>query len=385
MLIGIVGAPNKGKSRFFASVCRVEVQVADYPFTTIDPNRAVAYLRVKCPSVELGIVSTPRNGRLEDGMRDVPVQLVDVAGLVPGAHEGRGMGNKFLDDLSSADGFLQIIDASGRTDLGGQAARDFDLELEAKFLEEEMRFWILGILKKNAAKFRGRDADALSAALSGLSYSAQIVQRCAANAGMNLKRIGGGKEELERLSHELAKNAKPKIIVANKCDVAGARERALALAGKEYDIVCASAEYEYALQRAKRAGLVEYSDGAREFRVAEKADAKQRAALEKIAKFMEENGGTGVYAALSRLVFEKIGMIVAYPVENENSYSDSLGNVLPDAILMPAGSTVIELAGKVHADLAKKFIGAVDARTKRKVGKEHPLKNGDIIKIIAGK
>jgi len=386
MLIGIVGAPNKGKSRFFSCVSKLDVQVANYPFTTIDPDRAVAYLKVPCPSKELGIISKPRTGKLEDGMRDVPIQLMDVAGLVPGAHEGNGMGNKFLDDLSSADGFVHIIDASGKTDLTGQPAHEFEIEKEVLFLDEELRYWILGILKKNAPKFKGRTINELHAVLSGLSYSKNIVLRCARNCQIDEKRIEASDTELEKLSVELSKNAKPKIIVANKADLEGALERAQETAKKlSVEIIPASAQYEYVLSKAREKGIIRYAQGEKEFSIIGNPDTTQTAALEKISKFMKKNNGTGVYTALEKLVFEKIGMIVVYPVEDENAFSDAAGNVLPDAVLMPKESTVIELAAKVHQDLADKFIGAIDAREKRRVAKDHPLKNGDIIKIIRGK
>ena len=386
MIIGIIGAPNKGKSSFFSCVTHFDAQIANYPFTTIDPNKAVAYLKVKCPSTELGVKSNPRNGRLQNGMRDVPVQLIDVAGLVPNAHEGKGMGNKFLDDLCSANGFLQIIDASAKTDLEGNPVSVFDLQKEIEFLDTELRFWILSILKRNTSKYKGRDIDSLCSVLSGLSYSPELVKKCARTVGIDQKKINADEKEIERLSLELSKNAKPKIIVANKCDLKGAMQNARELAKKTQEqIVCASAQYEQVLQIVKKRGLIRYMEGSNSFEIISDVDEKQKQALQKIAKFLQENDGTGVHRALHKLVFDKIGMIVVYPVENEKTYADSNGNVLPDALLMPRGSTVIELAQKVHADLAKKFIGAIDARKKIRVAKEHPLKNGDVIKIISGR
>ncbi len=385
MIIGVVGAPNKGKSTFFSAACRVDVKIADYPFTTIDPNKAVTYLQVQCPSVELGIKSQPRIGKLENGMREIPIQLVDVAGLVEGAYEGKGMGNKFLDDLSNADGFLHIIDASGKTDLYGQPAIEFDMQKEIEFLENEMRCWILGILKKNSEKIKGRDIGTLITILSGLKYSQNDIEKCVRECKIDQKRINADETELERLSFALIKCAKPKVIVANKADAQDAIERIEKFKkDRNVEVVTCSAQYENILQNATKNKYIKYFSSEDKFEVCKTLEPKQKQALEMIEKFLQKNKGTGVHRAIQKLVFEKIQMIVVYPVENETLFSDSKGRVLPDAILMPKGSTVMDLARKIHQEIADKFIGAIDAKQKRQVAKDYQLKNGDIIKIIRG-
>ncbi|MFH1306754.1 MAG: YchF-related putative GTPase [Candidatus Micrarchaeota archaeon] len=384
MFFGIVGAPNKGKSRFFSAITGNEVGVADYPFTTIDPNKGVAFLRVECACKKLGVKCDARGGHCKNKMREIPVQFLDVAGLVPGAHKGKGLGNQFLDDLREADGFVHLIDASGKTDLEGKAAEDFPIEEEIGFLKKEMIMWILKILKRNGAKFKGKTVEEMGEALSGLGYDKKVLEEAVEKAGMDKKRIDIDGGRLEALACELYKNGKPMVVAANKADLEGVVER-IEKAGLGKDVVPCSAEYEYLLTKARKNGLVDYVPGAGEFKVRGGADEKQKAALEKVKKFIEKNKGTGVYRVLEKLVFEKIKMIVVYPVEDENKYSDSMGNVLPDALLMPKGAAVIDLARKVHTELADKFIGAIDARTKRKISKTQELKDGDIIKIISGR
>jgi hypothetical protein len=85
---------------------------------------------------------------------------------------------------------------------------------------------------------------------------------------------------------------------------------------------------------------------------------------------------------INKLIFDKLGYIPVYPVEDEHHYSDSNGKILPDVYLMRNGSNALDLAYKVHSDIGKAFIGAIDAKTKKKVGKEHVLSPNDVIKIL---
>ncbi|PIT83999.1 redox-regulated ATPase YchF [Candidatus Micrarchaeota archaeon CG10_big_fil_rev_8_21_14_0_10_45_29] len=384
MQIGIVGAPNKGKSTFFASVTQAQVEIADYPFTTIDPNKGVAFIYSPCPCKELGLKCGARGG-CADGMRKIPVQLLDVAGLVPGAHEGRGMGNKFLDDLSGAEGFVHIIDASGGTDLEGKPAQDFPLEEDKGFLKKEMEEWIFSILWRNLPKYKMREFSSLAEALSGLRFERSALLQAAKNAGMDVRRISGGEGELCALAKILCEEGKKIIWAANKADLPGALARVGAAGGEEAGIFACSANYELALQRAAAAGIVRYLPCEDDFAVVGKPEERQLQGLGKIREFMKKGGGTGVHKILHSLVFEKLGMIAVYPVEDEGKFSDSKGNVLPDVVLMKKGASAFELAGKIHTGIADKYVGAVDARTKRKISKDYALKHNDIIKIHASK
>ena len=141
MKVGLVGKPNAGKSTFFTSVTSAVAQIGDYPFTTIDKNVGIAHVRKQCPSKELGLIPNPNNSLSEDGIRYIPIEVIDVAGLVPGAHEGKGMGNKFLDDLRQADVLIHVVDSSGKTDLEGNAVDSADPLKEIIFLENELHHW----------------------------------------------------------------------------------------------------------------------------------------------------------------------------------------------------------------------------------------------------
>ncbi len=405
MQIGIVGAPNKGKSRFFSALCAMDVAVADYPFTTIEPNRGVALLRVPCAHVGLGLPKCDaRGGHCHGGMREVAVQVLDVAGLVPGAHDGRGMGNKFLDDLRNADGFIQVVDASGRTDLEGNPASDFPLDEEIGFLGDEMEAWLEDVVRRNYPKFRNQGLSEVGEALSGLGYSERAIGEAAGKDGLPLVKILWSEEQIRKFARNLYADGKPRLVAANKADIPGTPERIGKMeknkgrggnggpipagsggAAPMPPIVPCSAAYEYALNKAALKGLVDYRPGADAFDILGMPDEKQRGALEQMRRFVRQNGGTGVPQALGALVFGMLKMMVVYPVEDENRYSDRQGTVLPDALLVPEGTTAIGLAAKIHTDLATGFVGALDARTKMRVGRDHPLKDGDIVKIVAAR
>src|SRR3990167_8981095 len=155
MIIGLVGKPSSGKSTFFNAATMMNVPMAAYPFTTIEANKGIGFARVECIDKEFKVQCNPKSGFCEKGIRYVPVEIIDVAGLVPGAHEGRGRGNQFLSDLSRADVLIHVIDASGSTNEQGEqiGAGQHDPCKDVEFLEEEIDYWFLGVLKKNLLKF----------------------------------------------------------------------------------------------------------------------------------------------------------------------------------------------------------------------------------------
>jgi ribosome-binding ATPase YchF (GTP1/OBG family) len=393
MLVGIVGKPNVGKSTFFYALTMAMAQIASYPFTTIEANRGVGYVRGSCPHSSLGKPCNPNNSLCEEGTRFVPIELLDVAGLVPDAHSGKGLGNKFLDDLRQAHAFIHVVDASGGTDFEGNpvGVGSHDPSMDVSFLEKEISFWIFGILEKDfikiarQAKLAGKKFEKLlQEKLTGLSITESQILAAIRQSGNDPDPSIWKDHELLGFCQVLQKISKPMIVAANKADIAPP-EMLERLKGTGYPIVPTSAEFELALRKASKAGLVRYVPGERSFEVADpgKLNPSQKQALDKMAAWLGSSGGTGVQTVLEKVVFEVLNMIIVYPVEDETKWVDKQGRVLPDAYLMTRGSNAKDLAFKVHTDLGDNFIRAIDGRTHMTVGHDHVLKENDVVKIVA--
>jgi ribosome-binding ATPase YchF (GTP1/OBG family) len=382
-----------GKSTFYSALTLATAQIASYPFTTIQPNRGVGYVRGKCPHVEFGKPCNPNNSLCESGTRFVPIEVLDVAGLVPDAHEGRGLGNKFLDDLRQADAFIHVVDASGGTDFEGNpvGVGTHDPALDVSFLEREISYWIFGILEKNfskiakQAKLTGAKLEkALQEKLTGLSITENQILAAFRQVPAEVDPALWTDEDLLKFCQALQKIAKPMIIAANKADIAPP-ENIERLKATGYQVVPTSAEYELALRKASKGGLISYIPGANcfEFPNKEKLNEKQIAACTKMGDWLQKTGSTGVQAVLEDVVFKVLDMIVIYPVEDEHHWTDKQGRCLPDCYLMRRGSNAKDLAYKVHTDLGDNFIRAIDGKSHMTIGQDHVLQDGDVIKIVA--
>ena len=382
--IGLAGKPNAGKSTFFKAATMAEAEIANYPFTTIEPNVGIAHVRVECVCKELGIYPC---GNCIEGIRFIPVKLIDVAGLVPDAHKGRGLGNEFLDDLRQADAIIHVVDASGSTDEEGNeiGVGERDPLKDIEFFERELHMWLYGILKKNWGKIvrriqmEKRDAARyIAEQLAGLGFDEATVRESLREIGKSYSELDD--EGLLDFAKILTEKRFKIVIAANKADKAPKEniEKLKTIGG----IPC-SAIYEMTLRIAAKNGYIRYLPGDEDFVILKELNEKQKKALEMIREFMRENGGTGVQKVINETVFNRLGYIVVYPVEDENKYTDTKGNVLPDALLVKKGTTARELAYKIHTDIGKHYIYAVDAKRKIRIAEDYELKNNDVIKIVS--
>ncbi|MGM5481945.1 MAG: redox-regulated ATPase YchF [Nanobdellota archaeon] len=397
MQIGVVGKANVGKSTFFKALTLADIEIANYPFATIDPNKGIGFVKVECVCKEFNTKCNPREGYCTGEYRFVPVEVVDVAGLVPGAHEGKGMGNQFLDDLRQADCLIHVIDISGNTNEKGEPVEpgSYNPAKDIEFLDLELDMWYLGILKKGWEKISRQMQQeqrpphvVLGKQLTGLGINEDMVKQAIKKLELDPEKPASWSEEqLKSLACSLRKKSKPMIIAANKVDTNTGKENLEMLRKKfpEHIIIPCSAESELALKEAAKNKCIEYVPGESNFKINEKIslNEKQSAALDFIKNnVLKEFNGTGVQETIDRAVFKLLGYIAVFP-GGTKKLEDQYGNTLPDCFLVPGSSTALDFAHHIHTDIGKGFIRAIDVKTKMTVGKEHPLKNRDVIEIIS--
>ena len=358
MLVGIVGCPNSGKSTFLKAATLAEVEIANYPFTTVKPNQGIGYLKAECPCKKLGVKCNPQNSKCEDGIRFIPVKLLDVAGLVPGAHEGKGLGNQFLGDLIQAFGLIHVLDASGKTNAEGKPEEGYDPKKTIGILEYEIDEWIKGIVSKANEKSK-KLAETQKIPIE------KLLAKQLSGLGITENDIKNAMKKAKPEDHEID-------LPESKSNLDGINKGA----------VPCSAESELALREAEKHGMIKYVPGSKGFEVIGELNEKQKGALELIRKnVLEKYGSTGVQDCLNRLVFENLGYIVVYPVASISKLSDNKGNVLPDTHMVRKGTTLKELAAQIHTDIADSFIGGLDT-DRKKIGADHELEDGDVVEIL---
>jgi len=398
MMVGIVGKPNTGKSTFFSAATLAPAEIANYPFTTIKPNRGIGYVRTPCACKEFKVKDNPKNSICMDGVRLIPVELIDCAGLVPGAWQGRGLGNQFLDEIRKADALIHIVDASGGTDAEGKICKpgERDPVEDVRFLEIELTMWMANILKRDWQKLtRSVESEKedllklLEDRLSGLAIGRTHLLEAVRASGLNAEKPHlWSEEDFLKFVDKLRSISKPMLIAANKIDLPCAEDNLARLKNIERLTVSCCAEAELALRRSAEMKLTDYRPGDCNFNLtnAQSITSTQKKALETIKdRILSKFGTTGVQDAINIAYFKLLNSIVVYPVEDIEHLSDHEGRVLPDAYIVPYGTTARELAYRIHTELGEGFIYGVEAHEKNRVGEGYVLKNGDVISIVSAR
>jgi len=395
MLIAVVGKSNTGKTTFFSAATLVDAEISNRIFTTIEPNRGVSYVRVDCVCKKLGVACNAKNSKCVNNVRFIPIKMIDIAGLVPGAHEGKGLGNQFLSNIMEADALIHVVDISGATDSDGNPVEpgSFDPINDIKFLPEEINYWILGILKKNWEHMcnhikatKEKLDDAIYKQLSGLKIDPEDIKEAIKKTGFSA--IADDEKMLEFID-VLLKKSKPIVIAANKIDLKASEKNIKKITEQGFDVTPCCAEAELTLRKAEQKGLIKYSPGGTRFEtISDDMDDKQKQALEFLrSKIINKYGSTGVQKIINKTVFDVLDYIAVYPVTNINRLTDKMGNVLPDVYLIPKDTNLKNFAGIIHSDMKEKFIGGLKKEGDKaiKIGAEYKLQNNDIVEILKKK
>ncbi|MGA9744794.1 MAG: YchF-related putative GTPase [Nitrososphaeraceae archaeon] len=395
--VGLIGKTNAGKTTFFNSATSSNEEISTYPFTTKHPKIGNASVISLCVHREFNLKDSPKNSTCVDGWRFIPVELVDLPGLIKGAWEGKGLGNQFLSVAAQSDVLLHIVDASGSIDSSGRLAEPGtgDPIADVSDIEEEMILWYLKLFEGNRDKIirsinSGSDAvQSITEIFQGIGVKEWHVKRALEENELNDKKIGDFDPlQSRRFASTLRELSKPTLIVANKVDLSAAADnfKRLREHNKHMLVVPCSADAELTLRRAQVKGLIRYFPGDERFEINEKTslNEKQKWALNFIRKdILGEYLQTGVQFALNVAVFKLLNMNVVYPVADPGKLSDKRGNVLPDAYLMRSGSSVEDLANEIHSDLAKGILYAVDVRNGLRLPINYLVKDRDVLSIIS--
>jgi ribosome-binding ATPase YchF (GTP1/OBG family) len=398
--IGLIGKTNTGKTTFFNSATLLSAEVSNYPFTTKKPTMGNAHAITHCVHKEFNLQDNPKNSDCTDGWRFIPVELVDLPGLIKGAWEGKGLGNQFLTIAAQSDALLHIVDASGSIDASGKIAEPGtgDPVADIADIEEELVMWYLKLLEANRDKISRaigsgmNTVAAITEVFRGIGVKEDHVKLALVQNNLAETTFDNnfGIKESKDFCWSLREISKPTLIVANKVDLPTATENFKRLREEYRDVIIipASADAELTLRRAESKGIIRYIPGDERFEINDqtKLNDKQKWALNFIRKdILGEYMRTGVQFAINVAVFKLLKMNAVYPVADIQRFSDKHGNVLPDVYLMRSGSTVEDLAKEIHTELAKGVIYALDGRDGIRLPVNYQLKDRDVLSIVSAR
>jgi ribosome-binding ATPase YchF (GTP1/OBG family) len=395
--LGLIGKTNTGKTTFFNAATLASAEVSTYPFTTKQPNYGKSYAITLCVHKEFNVKDNPRNSLCKDGWRFIPIEIIDLPGLIKGAWQGKGLGNQFLAVATQSDALLHIVDASGSIDAAGRITEPGtgDPLADIADIEEELVMWYLKLIEGNRDKIvKGIKAgESISSVVARILAGIGVKEHHVSTA-LKLSNLEGKDfenfsiDDTKRFAWVLRDVSKPTLIVANKIDIPTAAENFKRIREEYKDmlVVPASAEAELTLRRAESKGLIRYVPGDERFEVIKQdgLNERQKWALNFIRRdVLGEYMRTGVQHAINVAVFKLLKMNTVYPVADVSKLSDKDGNVLPDVYLLPAGSTVEDLARQIHSELAKGLLYAIDARDGLRLPADYELKDRDVISIVS--
>ena len=395
--IGLIGKTNTGKTTFFNAATLGTAEISTYPFTTKQPNYGVGYVSTPCVCKEFGVKDNPRNSKCINGWRHIPIELIDLPGLIKGAWAGKGLGNQFLSVASQSDALLHVVDASGSVDEEGRLTEPGTGDPLADYydIEEELVMWFMKLIDRSTDRItrslrKGKELpEAMEEVLMGVKVNREHIRQALIQSNLEKKDFENWTPmDDRRFATALREISKPTLIVANKMDLDTAPDNFKKLRDQLTDkiVVPCSAEAELILRRAEQKKLIRYIPGEEEFEIVDesKLTERQRWALDFIRRrVLDEYMRTGVQFALNVAVFKLLKMNAVYPVYDIQKLSDRHGNVLPDVYLMPDGADVRELAQVIHSELAKGLLYAIDARTGLRLPANYKLKDRDVLSVVS--
>lgn len=327
----------------------------------------------------------PNYGSCEGGRRSVPIELLDVAGLVPGAHQGKGLGNKFLDDLRHADALIHVVDASGTVDAEGKETRGYDPSVDIAWLRGEIVAWVKGNLWEKWGSIRRRHmavkasaVETLQNQFSGYGSTSTTVVRALERTGMREPLENWDEADVERVVNGFVDEKFPTVIALNKIDHADA-DKNISKIAKMQDpntIVLCSAISEIFLRKMAKQGYIKYTEGSefvdtREDLIEQgdpdggglkELDEKNRNRIENLKDMvLYRFGSTGVVQVLSKAA-QILGLVPVFPVRNTSTFSSGASEsrvVFRDCVLVKKGSTVGDVARKVMGDAPIAYVEGV--------------------------